>query len=163
MRAVEPPYTLLYGGLELDDGAQIVSRLEAMHVPFRLQGDGSAILMPGDQALRLRMTLAEDNLPRGGTVGNEIFDQTSALGTTERMVTGRAGASRELAMAAARALVARALDQQPLADVEAMFRDLVVRLEGMPWLELPLAADLLPAAQVAFARAADEADYRGEL
>ena len=47
MRAVEPPYTLLYGGLELDDSAQIVSRLEAMRVPFRLQGDGSAILVPG--------------------------------------------------------------------------------------------------------------------
>jgi flagellar biosynthesis/type III secretory pathway protein FliH len=81
----------------------------------------------------------------------------------ERMVASRAGASRELALAAARALVARALDQQPLADVEAMFRELVVRLEGMPWLELRLAADLLPAAEVVFARAADEADYRGEL
>ena len=83
MRAVEPPYTLLYGGLELDDSAQIVSRLEAIGVPYRLQGDGSAILVPADRALRLRMTLAEDGLPRGGTVGDEIFDQTSALGTTD--------------------------------------------------------------------------------
>ena len=82
MRAVEPPYTLLYGGLELDDSAQVVSRLEAMAVPFRLQGDGSAILVPADQALRLRMALAEENLPRGGSVGDEIFDQSSALGTT---------------------------------------------------------------------------------
>jgi flagellar M-ring protein FliF len=82
LRAIEPPYTLLYGGLELDDSAQIVSRLEAMGVPFRLQGDGSAILVPADQTLRLRMTLAEENLPRGGTVGDEIFDQSSALGTT---------------------------------------------------------------------------------
>jgi flagellar M-ring protein FliF len=82
MSAIEPPYTLLYGGLELDDSAQIASRLEAMGVPFRLQGDGSAILVPADRALRLRMTLAEENLPRGGTVGDEIFDQGSALGTT---------------------------------------------------------------------------------
>jgi len=82
LHAIEPPYTLLYGGLELDDSAQIVSRLEAMGVPYRLQGDGSAILVPADRALRLRMTLAEENLPRGGTVGNEIFDQASALGTT---------------------------------------------------------------------------------
>ena len=82
LRAIEPPYTLLYGGLELDDSAQIVTRLEALGVPFRLQGDGSAILVPNDQALRLRMTLAEENLPRGGTVGDEIFDQSSALGTT---------------------------------------------------------------------------------
>jgi flagellar M-ring protein FliF len=82
LHAIEPPYTLLYGGLELDDSAQIVSKLDALGVPYRLQGDGSTILVPADQALRLRMTLAEENLPRGGTVGNEIFDQTSALGTT---------------------------------------------------------------------------------
>jgi flagellar M-ring protein FliF len=82
LRAIEPSYTLLYGALELDDSAQIVSRLEAMGVPFRLQGDGEAVLVPSDQALRLRMMLAEEGLPRGGSVGNEIFDQTSALGTT---------------------------------------------------------------------------------
>ena len=29
------------------------------------------------------MTLAEEGLPRGGSVGDEIFDQQSALGTTE--------------------------------------------------------------------------------
>ncbi len=81
--AIEPPYTLLYGGLELDDSAQIVSRLEAMGVPYRLRGDGDAILVPADQTLRLRMTLAEENLPRGGTVGDEIFDTGSALGTTD--------------------------------------------------------------------------------
>ena len=81
--AIEPPYTLLYGGLELDDSAQIVSRLEALGVPYRLRGDGDAILVPADQALRLRMTLAEESLPRGGTVGDEIFDTGSALGTTD--------------------------------------------------------------------------------
>jgi flagellar M-ring protein FliF len=74
---------LLYGELELQDSAAIVSRLEALGVAFRLQGDGRAILVPADQALRLRMTLAEEGLPRGGTVGDEIFDQQSALGTTD--------------------------------------------------------------------------------
>ena len=54
-----------------------------MGVAFRLQGDGRAVLVPADQALRLRMTLAEEGLPRGGSVGDEIFDQQSALGTTE--------------------------------------------------------------------------------
>jgi flagellar M-ring protein FliF len=83
LRVAEPPYTLLYGELELTDSAAIVGRLEALGVTFRLQGDGRAILVPADQALRLRMTLAEEGLPRGGSVGNEIFDQQSALGTTE--------------------------------------------------------------------------------
>jgi flagellar M-ring protein FliF len=83
LRALEPPYTLLFGNLELDDSAQIVARLEALGVPFRLQGDGSAVMVPDDQALRLRLALAEEGLPRGGSVGDEIFDQTSALGTTD--------------------------------------------------------------------------------
>ena len=82
LRAIEPPYTLLFGSLELDDSAQIVSRLEALGVPFRLQGDGNAIMVPDAQALRLRLALAEEGLPRGGSVGDEIFDRSSALGTT---------------------------------------------------------------------------------
>jgi flagellar M-ring protein FliF len=83
LRVAEPSYTLLYGELELNDSATIVGRLEALGVAFRLEGDGRAILVPADQALRLRMTLAEEGLPRGGSVGDEIFDQQSALGTTE--------------------------------------------------------------------------------
>jgi flagellar M-ring protein FliF len=83
LRLAEPHSTLLYGELELEDSAAIVGRLEALGVTFRLQGDGRAILVPADQAPRLRMTLAEEGLPRGGTVGNEIFDHQSALGTTD--------------------------------------------------------------------------------
>lgn len=82
LRLAEPEYTLLYGSLEFEDSAEITRRLEGLGVPFRLLDDGSAILVPTDRALRLRMTLAEEGLPRGGTVGNEIFDQLSALGTT---------------------------------------------------------------------------------
>ena len=83
LRAIEPPYTLLYGEPRASTTApQIVGRLEALGVPFRLQGDGDAIMVPDDQALRLRLALAEEGLPRGGSVGDEIFDQSSALGTT---------------------------------------------------------------------------------
>jgi flagellar M-ring protein FliF len=83
LRVAEPHFTLLYGELEPEDSAAIVGRLEVLGVNFRLQGDGRAILVPADQALRLRMMLAEEGLPRGGTVGDEIFDQQSALGTTD--------------------------------------------------------------------------------
>src|SRR5262245_41305878 len=75
LRVAEPHYTLLYGELELDDSAAIVGRLEALGVAFQLQGDGRAILVPADQALRLRMTLAEEGLARGGCVGDEIVVQ----------------------------------------------------------------------------------------
>jgi flagellar biosynthesis/type III secretory pathway protein FliH len=81
----------------------------------------------------------------------------------ERMLATRASASRDLALAVARALVARALAAQPLADVEAMFRELVVRLEGQPWLEVRLPAEVAPAGEAALARIAAEVGFQGDL
>jgi flagellar assembly protein FliH len=93
-------------------------------------------------------------------IGERLAASREAL---ERMLAARAGASRDLAFAVARALVAKALARQPLADIEAMFREVVVRLEGMPWLELRLPPALAQPGEAALARAAEEADYRGEL
>jgi flagellar assembly protein FliH len=93
-------------------------------------------------------------------IGERLAAGQEAL---ERMLAARAAASRDLALAVARALVARALARQPLADVEAMFGEVLVRLEGMPWLELRLPPSLADAGQAALARAAEEAGYRGEL
>jgi flagellar assembly protein FliH len=88
---------------------------------------------------------------------------TASQDAFDHMLAARAGASRDLALAVARVLVAKALARQPLADIEAMFREVVVRLEGMPWLELRLPSSLAAAGQAALARVAEEADYRGEL
>ena len=82
LRIVEPNYSLLYSGLDLEDSAEIVNRLEAMGVPYELHGNGEGIMVPADRVARLRMTMAEEGLPRGGSVGDEIFDQAGALGTT---------------------------------------------------------------------------------
>ena len=77
-----PTLTLLYGGLDLDDSSEIVTRLETMSVPYELRANGTQIFVPDDQSLRLRMTLAQEGLPSGGTVGYEIFDRGDALGVT---------------------------------------------------------------------------------
>ena len=82
MRVSQPTMALLYSGLPVSDSAEIVAKLEAMNVPYELKGDGTTILVPKTEALRLRMNMAEAGLPSGGSVGYEIFDDTSALGTT---------------------------------------------------------------------------------
>ncbi len=82
LRIVEPDFGLLYSGLDLEDSAEIVGRLEAMGVPYELHGGGEGIMVPGDRVARMRMAMAEEGLPRGGSVGDEIFDQAGALGTT---------------------------------------------------------------------------------
>jgi len=82
MRVSQPTMALLYSGLPLSDSAEIVAKLESMNVPYELKGDGTTIMVPKTEALRLRMSMAEAGLPSGGSVGYEIFDDTSALGTT---------------------------------------------------------------------------------
>jgi flagellar M-ring protein FliF len=78
----QPQMTVLFTDLEFDDSIAIVKKLEGMNVQHEVRQDGAVILAPKEQVLRLRMDLAENGLPSGGTVGYEIFDKTSTLGTT---------------------------------------------------------------------------------
>lgn len=82
VRMTKPPMALLFSDLAVEDSSKITGKLEGMNVPFELKGDGTTIMVPEDQVLKLRMALAESGLPSGGTVGYELFDQKEALGTT---------------------------------------------------------------------------------
>ena len=73
---------LLYGELEGSDSSKIVSKLETQNIPFELRGEGQQIYVPSEMVLRLRMQMAEEGLPSGGSVGYEIFDKSDSLGTT---------------------------------------------------------------------------------
>jgi flagellar M-ring protein FliF len=81
-RLATPGMALLYGDLDAQDSGQIVSRLEQMEVPYRLGGEGNQIFVPNDQVARMRIAMAEDGLPTGGSIGYEIFDRSEGLGTT---------------------------------------------------------------------------------
>jgi len=82
MRVSETPLSLLYSDLSQEDASQIITQLEAQQIPYELRGDGTKIYVSQDATLRLRMSMAEQGLPTGGSVGYEIFDNTDALGTT---------------------------------------------------------------------------------
>jgi flagellar M-ring protein FliF len=79
-RLAAPGMGLLFSDLDLKDSGQIVDKLEALNVPYQLRGDGAQILVPQDQVARLRMQLAEQGLPHGGSVGYEIFDKSDSFG-----------------------------------------------------------------------------------
>lgn len=81
-RLTSPGLSLLYSDLDINDSSQIVSRLESMGIPYDLKGDGSVIYVPDSDVLRLRMAMAEDGLPTGGSIGYEIFDRSDTLGAT---------------------------------------------------------------------------------
>jgi flagellar M-ring protein FliF len=77
----EPPKSILFSGLESRDAAAVSAKLDALNVPYDAKGDGGTIMVPADQVTKLRMALAQDNLPAAG-VGYEIFDKSDAFGTT---------------------------------------------------------------------------------
>jgi flagellar M-ring protein FliF len=80
-RLTTPSLGLLYGELDPTDSGRIVAKLEALKVPYELRGNGQ-ILVPSDQILRLRMNLAQEGLPTGGSMGYELFDKSEAFGTS---------------------------------------------------------------------------------
>jgi flagellar M-ring protein FliF len=81
-RLTAPDMTLLYNDLSTSDSGRIITKLEASNVPYELRGNGTSILVPNDQVLRLRMTMAQEGLPAGGNIGYEIFDKSDSLGTS---------------------------------------------------------------------------------
>ncbi|HVJ35539.1 MAG TPA: flagellar basal-body MS-ring/collar protein FliF [Terriglobia bacterium] len=81
-RLTSPGMSLLYSGLDAADSEQIVQRLETQQIPYELRGSGDQIYVPEDQVARLRLAMAGEGIPTGGSVGYEIFDRADALGTT---------------------------------------------------------------------------------
>ena len=82
MRVTTPQMTTLFTDLTAEDSSAIIKDLERQAIPFELRNEGAVIMVPKDKVTRLRMKLAESNLPKGGGVGYEIFDKSDALGTT---------------------------------------------------------------------------------
>lgn len=75
-------YTVIYSNLALKDAANVIARLKEMAIPYEIRENGKAIAVPKEKADQARLGLAEENLPAGGVVGWEIFDE-SKLGATD--------------------------------------------------------------------------------
>jgi len=82
-RFTGPGMQPLYGSLEPADSTQIVNVLQQRGIPYERAQNGAQILVPGDQVAQIRMSLAAEGLPGSGTLpGNELFDNTTAIGST---------------------------------------------------------------------------------
>ncbi|MCM5555902.1 flagellar basal-body MS-ring/collar protein FliF [Pleomorphomonas sp. NRK KF1] len=72
----------LYTGLSMGDSAAIAQQLTSAGTAFTMKDNGTTILVDETKLDETRMTLAQQGLPAGDSVGYEIFDKTDALGTT---------------------------------------------------------------------------------
>ena len=82
IRMTAPQMVPLFTDLSIDDSASIIKDLDRQGIPYTLKDNGAIIMVPTERVTRLRMTLAESGLPKGGGVGYEIFDKSDALGAT---------------------------------------------------------------------------------
>jgi flagellar M-ring protein FliF len=80
MIAAKPRMEVLFSGLQGTDSGAIVAKLQENKVPYEIEG--SVIKVPQKYVHEMRMQLASQGLPQGGTVGFEIFDKGN-LGMTE--------------------------------------------------------------------------------
>lgn len=79
---MHPPYGVLFRDLRETDAAEISSALDQMQVPYRLADEGKTILVPEAQVYETRMKLVSEGVPKGGSVGFELF-KDSDYGVTE--------------------------------------------------------------------------------
>ncbi len=79
LRSPTDHMALLYADLDAREAGQVVDLLERQHVPHQLAGGGGQIMVPADQVPRLRLLLAKEGLPTGGSIGYEIFDRGDGL------------------------------------------------------------------------------------
>ncbi|MBI5757129.1 MAG: flagellar M-ring protein FliF [Planctomycetales bacterium] len=79
--AAKPEYRVLLSGLQTEDAAAIVQKLESDHVAYELASGGTTILVPADCVQKVRMNLAVSGLPQGAGKGFELFDDMS-MGAT---------------------------------------------------------------------------------
>nr|WP_211113835.1 flagellar basal-body MS-ring/collar protein FliF [Azospirillum picis] len=84
-RLSTPEMELLYSELQPTEAAAIAKKLEEAKVPYSVDKSGTKITVPADQVGPMRMRMAAQGLPSGGSIGYELFDKGEGFGATSFM------------------------------------------------------------------------------
>jgi flagellar M-ring protein FliF len=75
-------YQVVYDDLSQQDAAAIVTELERAKVPYQLNRNGTAILLPKEEAAQIKLKLAGKGVANTNNVGFELFNNAE-FGMTE--------------------------------------------------------------------------------
>lgn len=75
-------YRVLYSNLSDRDGGAIIESLQQQNIPYKFAEGGGALLVPSDKVHEIRLRLASQGLPKGGTVGFELMENQK-FGTSQ--------------------------------------------------------------------------------
>jgi flagellar M-ring protein FliF len=81
-------YTVLYGQLSERESGQVMDALTAAGIDFKLNPSG-AVSVPESKVQEARIRLASQGLPQSDSMGIEMIQKESALGTSSMMETAR--------------------------------------------------------------------------
>ena len=73
--AQKPEYQALYANLSEEDAGTIIQKLKEQKVPYKTSL--GSIMVPAERVYELRLQMASQGLPQGGSVGFELFDKTN--------------------------------------------------------------------------------------
>lgn len=75
-------YEVVYDDLTQQDAATIVTELERAKVPYQLNHSGTAILLPKEEAAKIKLKLAGKGVASTNNIGFELFNNAE-FGMTE--------------------------------------------------------------------------------
>jgi flagellar M-ring protein FliF len=78
----ERDFKPLYSGLAAEDAGAVIAKLRETGVDYRVEDNGTVVLVPSAKAAELRIQMAAAGLPKTGRIGFELFDKTN-FGITE--------------------------------------------------------------------------------
>lgn len=81
-------YTVLYGQLSERESGQVMDALTAAGIEYKLNPSG-AVTVPETKVQEARIRLASQGLPQSDSMGIEMIQKDSALGTSSMMETAR--------------------------------------------------------------------------
>lgn len=81
-------YTVLYGQLSERESGQVMDALTAAGIEYKLNPSG-AVSVPATKVQEARIRLASQGLPQSDSMGIEMIQKESALGTSSMMETAR--------------------------------------------------------------------------
>jgi flagellar M-ring protein FliF len=67
-------FRVLFSNISERDGGAIITSLEQLNVPYKFSDGGGAILIPSERVHEIRLRLASQGLPKGGSVGFELME-----------------------------------------------------------------------------------------
>lgn len=69
-------YQVLFNNVSSQDAGAILEELKKKNVPYKIEGNGTIIMVPAEKVYDLRLSLVSQGYPKEGNVGFEIFDKT---------------------------------------------------------------------------------------